>query len=129
MNVRDGPALELAMFLYISFRDEATKDWHSAIARELTRSAGLAVCQVRGARVVMSSGEVVAVSVDYTPASHAVSIHAALDGVQLIGVNGFKTQESGFDPTVVCRTPGGMYISIMLGPMQPGDRAADERDG
>jgi hypothetical protein len=119
------------MFLYISFRDETTKDWHSAIARELTRSAGheLEVYQVRGARVVMSSGEVVAVSVDYTPASHAVSIHAALDGVQLIGVNGFKAQESGFDPTVVCRTPGGMYISIMLGPMQPGDRAPYERDG
>jgi hypothetical protein len=119
------------MFLYISFRDETTKDWHSSMARELTRCTGHEgeVYQVRGARVVMSNGEVVAVSVDYTPANHAVSIHAAVDGVQLVGVNGFKTQESGFDPSVVCRTAGGMYLSIMLGPIQPGERASGKRDG
>jgi hypothetical protein len=53
-------------------------------------------------------------------------VHAALDRMELIGVSGFKTQDAGFDPSIVFRTPLGMYISIMVGPMQPGDDAVDE---
>ena len=119
------------MFLYISFRDENTKDWHSAIARALTRSIEneLELFQVRGARVTMTNGEVVAVSAGYTPANRSVSIHAALDGVELIGVSGFKVEEAGFDPSVVFRTPRGMYVSIMLGPRQGADaQRSSEQD-
>jgi hypothetical protein len=116
------------MFLYISFRDESTKDWHSAIARELAPSTeqGAEVLAVRGARVTMSNGEVVAVSATYVPSSRTISVHAALDRMQLIGVSGFKTQDAGFDPSIVFRTPLGMYISLMVGPMQPGDDAPDQ---
>ena len=111
------------MFAYISFRDENTKDWHSAIARELTQATeqALDVLTVRGARVMMPNGEVIAVSATYVPATHSISVHAALERMELIGVSAFKTQEAGFDPSIVFRTPLGMYISIMLGPMQPGD--------
>lgn len=119
------------MFLYISYRNENTKDWHSAIARELVRSTEneLESYHVRGARVGMPNGEVVAVSAAYTPATRGISIHAALDSMELIGVSGFKARESEFDPAVVFRTPRGMYISIMLGPMQPGDNMLGEERG
>jgi hypothetical protein len=115
------------MFLYISFRDESTKDWHSAIARELgpATEQGAEVLAVRGARVIMSNGEVISVSATYVPSSRTISVHAALDRVELIGVSGFKTQDAGFDPSIVFRTPLGMYISIMVGPMQPGDDAGN----
>jgi hypothetical protein len=111
------------MFLYISYRDENTKDWHSASARELTRSIEneLELFQVRGARVAMTNGEVLAVSAGYAPGNRSVSIHAALDGVQLVGVSGFKVEEAGFDPSVVFRTPRGMYVSVMLGPQHGAD--------
>jgi len=116
------------MFVYISFRDESTKDWHSATARELAPSTerGAEVLAVRGARVTMPNGEVIAVSATYVPSTRTVSVHAALDRMQLIGVSGFKTQDAGFDPSIVFRTPLGMYISIMIGPMQPGDDAQDQ---
>jgi hypothetical protein len=111
------------MFLYISYRDENTKDWHSAVARELAHSIEnqLELFQVRGARVTMTNGEVVAVSAGYAPANRSVSIHAAMDGAELIGVTGFKIDDDGFDPSVVFRTPRGMYVSIMLGPRHAGD--------
>lgn len=119
------------MFLYISYRDENTKDWHSAIARELTHSLEneLELFQVRGARVTMTNGEVVAVSAGYTPANRSVSIHAAMDGAELVGVNGFKVEEAGFDPSVVFRTPGGMYVSIMLGPRHGTDVSRNSASG
>ncbi|HYL18548.1 MAG TPA: hypothetical protein VEV20_07690, partial [Burkholderiales bacterium] len=118
----------LSMFVYISFRDESTKDWHSAIARELAPSTeqGAEVLALRGARVTMPNGQVIAVSATYVPSTRTISVHAALDRMQLIGVSGFKTQDAGFDPSIVFRTPLGMYISIMVGPMQPGDDAMDE---
>ena len=116
------------MFVYISFRDESTKDWHSAIARELAPSMdqGVEVLTVRGARVTMSNGEVIAVTATYVPSSRTISVHAALDRMELIGVSGFKAHDAGFDPSIVFRTPLGMYISIMVGPMQTGDDAMDE---
>lgn len=120
------------MKLFVSYGDEKTNTWEALREIELRpyselypeqyktipRIPGmlLKVLGLNNEAVTLPNGEEIGITVAYTPDNRGLSLVISQGGKTLLNVGGFKSNEIDYDPSAVLLTPGGMHVSVMVGP-------------
>jgi len=65
--------------------------------------------------IELPGGESVVISCVYMPRNQALNLVLQQNGELLLNLSCFKRDAKAFDPSVVCRTLGGVHLSFMLG--------------
>jgi len=71
---------------------------------------------INNEEIVLPNREKINVTLTYTQFDRGVSFLITQGKKTLLNFGGFKRSETDYDPSVVFLTPGGIHVSLMVGP-------------
>lgn len=66
-------------------------------------------------KVNLPNNEILDLRAAYTPKGRGLNFVVLCGGTEILNISCFKQNDSGWDPSVVVRTPNGEYVSFMFG--------------
>lgn len=109
------------MKLFVAYSQPGTNAWSELPTLALAGGAQgeTGVVMLSDTRVDLPNGEALLLAAAYWPRNQALTLSAAQGGRTLIMVSTHKHESEDHSPQVVFLTPGGLQVSLMLGPSRP----------
>jgi len=76
---------------------------------------GTELCGLDKEIVNLPNNEVLELGAAYDPTGRGLNFVALCGGIEILNISCFKQSDTGWDPSIVVKTPGDEYVSLMFG--------------
>ncbi|BAQ61869.1 hypothetical protein GM3708_2275 [Geminocystis sp. NIES-3708] len=111
------------MKLYISYGNQDSNQWEILTEfnlQSLSNQNFISIVKeeilvLNSQIIILPNDEKLEITVSYAKANRGISLCVISNNKTLIYVGGFKSCETGYDPSIIFLTPKGLHLSLMVG--------------